>query len=80
MSDISCNDQKSNIDEMINELQQNKLQIYENITMNETLRRRNTEIERMLYNLCDHVWVREYSDCGPYSKSRFLCSKCDLYK
>lgn len=37
-------------------------------------------LERQIYDLCPHEWVRDYSDSGPYSRTTYLCKKCMLYK
>ena len=35
-------------------------------------------VKKMLYNKCEHEWVRDWDDRG--SRSSWICKHCDLYR
>jgi hypothetical protein len=38
------------------------------------------DLEKKIYNKCDHNWERDYSYAGLYTKAETVCTKCNLYK
>ena len=67
-------------DKLINEKNNNQKKIYEKHKEVRILEQRNKIISKQLYKVCEHTWVRDFIDMGPYSSIEYVCSKCNLYK
>lgn len=68
---------KNKIDK-INKVKQNMYnEIYENIRRNNCLRDEINKLDKELYNICPHNWVRDY-DQFSYDSTPKICEYCGL--
>lgn len=38
------------------------------------------DLKNKMYSTCNHKWIKENDDDGPYSKSYQICSICSMYR
>jgi len=79
MSDFGTNPQQSNVQDMLNDIQQHYLRIN---TYKNKIRELNTRIKgvkQMLFEVCNHEWYIDRDDCWD-SICNKRCKHCKLWQ
>ena len=79
MSDFGTNPQQSNVQDMLNDIQQHYLRIN---TYKNKIRELNTrikEVKQILFEVCNHEWYIDRDDCWD-SICNKRCKRCKLWQ
>lgn len=79
MSDSETNPQQSNVQTILNEIQQHRKQIDEYNNRIRELNTRIKEVKKMLFEVCNHEWYIDRDDCWD-SICNKRCKHCKLWQ
>ena len=67
-----------NPSQLIKDIKLTYKSMYQKMHEIDHLKKEISGLKKMLYNKCEHEWVRDWDDRG--SRSSWICKHCDLYK
>ena len=74
------NSSEKEVERLIKSIQKMETSVYRKRREINEITKDIEDTKNMLYDMCEHVWIRDRSDDGPYGMSYTQCSKCNLYR